>query len=246
MPAEFVGLNSIVDHLHKLDFDGLSVFKGTRGNQDIPFVRHAQEGEDKEDLIIEFTKFCESLLNSNQNNFVIYRLQLYNYPDGAKKRRGTNSFSFQLVKTPANNPFQKKSEDMGSDYVHKDTLLLAIENANLKNKNENLLDRLGELEERFAEIEENTNEAEQPVGMLGAIEAAVQDKLPQLIDVILGMLSQPKNSAINLGIGSNIDDVISEFKTINPDIESDLHKLLQLAKNKPDLFKMLITQLRSM
>jgi hypothetical protein len=48
------------------------------------------------------------------------------------------------------------------------------------------------------------------------------------------------------GIGSNIDQIISEFRLINPDIESDLLKLLNLAKTKPALFNMLITQLRTM
>jgi hypothetical protein len=81
--------------------------------------------------------------------------------------------------------------------------------------------------------------------MVGALEQAVQDKMPMLIDVLLGMLA-PKTSAVSAGIGSNIDEIISEFKTINPDIESDLYKLLQIAKTKPQLFNMLIQQLRAM
>jgi hypothetical protein len=61
------------------------------------------------------------------------------------------------------------------------------------------------------------------------------------------MTMAPKqNNTIPSGIGSNIDEILFEFKKINPSIESDLQKLLELAKNKPDLFKMLITQLRSM
>ena len=35
---------------------------------------------------------------------------------------------------------------------------------------------------------------------------------------------------MNLGIGSNIDELITEFKTINPNIENDLAKLLKIAK----------------
>jgi hypothetical protein len=51
---------------------------------------------------------------------------------------------------------------------------------------------------------------------------------------------------MNLGIGSNIDELIIEFKKINPNIENDLAKLLKVAQEKPSLFKMLIENLRAM
>lgn len=243
MPAEFVGINSIMKNLSRFDFNGLAVFRG----KEEPFRRYAEEGEEKEDIIDAFSSWCEDMVDNNPNNFAIYKVQLYDFPNGAKKRRGTNSFSFQLVATPESNPFTKKKDvtAMSGDFVHKDTMLLAIENANLKNQNEALASRLNDLENRFNEIEEEDDD-EQPVGMLGALETAVQDKLPQLIDVVLGMLTTPKPNVVHSGIGSNIDEIINEFRTINPDIESDLYKLLQLAKTKPQLFNMLIQQLRSM
>lgn len=243
MPAEFVGIKNILKNLSRFDFDGLAVFRG----KEEPFRRYAEEGEDRNVLIDAFTEWSEDMLESNPNNFAIYKIQLYEYPNGAKKRRGTNAFSFQLTEQPATNPFTKKENNaMNGDYVHKDTMLLAIENANLKNKNEALESRLNDLEERFNSIEdEDDNEDGEPVGMVGALEQAVQDKMPILIDVLLGMLA-PKTSAISSGIGSNIDEIISDFKTINPDIESDLYKLLQIAKTKPQLFNMLIQQLRAM
>ena len=243
MPAEFVGIKNILKNLSRFDFDGLAVFRG----KEEPFRRYAEEGEDRNVLIDAFTEWSEDMLESNPNNFAIYKIQLYEYPNGAKKRRGTNAFSFQLTEQPATNPFTKKENNaMSGDYVHKDTMLLAIENANLKNKNEALESRLNDLEERFNSIEdEDDNEDGEPVGMVGALEQAVQDKMPMLIDVLLGMLA-PKTSAVSAGIGSNIDEIISEFKTINPDIESDLYKLLQIAKTKPQLFNMLIQQLRAM
>lgn len=244
MPAEFVGIKNITKNLNRFEFNGLAVFRG----KEEPFRRYAEEGEEKEDIIEAFVNWCEDMVENNPSNFAIYKVQLYDFPHGAKKRRGTNSFSFQLVETPANNPFSKNKETnvMNGDYVHKDTMLLAIENANLKNKNEQLESRLTDLENRFNEEEEIEEEEAAPVGMIGALEAAVQDKLPQLIDVVLGMLTQPKTSSISTGIGSNIDEIISEFKVINPDIESDLFKLLQIAKTKPQLFNMLIQQLRAM
>jgi hypothetical protein len=242
MPCEFVGINSVIKNLNRFEFDGLAVFRG----KEEPFRRYAEEGESQEDITDAFVSWMEDMVENNPNNFAIYKVQLYEYPNGAKKRRGTNSFSFQLIPTPQNNPFAKKKEDniMSGDYVHKDTMLLAIENANLKNQNEQLAMRLNDLENRFDE-QNDEDDDEQPVGMLGALESAVQDKLPQLIDVVIGMLS-PKLPTMQTGIGSNIDEIITEFRSINPDIESDLLKLLQLAKTKPQLFNMLIQQLRAM
>jgi hypothetical protein len=242
MPAEFVGIKNILKNLSRFDLDGIAVFRG----KEEPFRRYAEEGESKEDIIEAFSEWCEDMLENNPNNFAIYKVQLYEYPQGAKKRKGTTAFSFQLTEQPTNNPFTKKENTaMSGEFVHKDTMLLAIENANLKNKNEALESRLNDLENRFDTLGEEEEE-ETPIGMIGALEQAVQEKMPMLIDVLIGMLAQPKTMPISAALGSNIDEIISEFKTINPDIESDLFKLLQIAKTKPDLFKMLITQLRSM
>lgn len=239
MPAEFVGLDAITRNLERYEFDGIAVFRG----KEEPFRRYAEEGDSTENLIDAFEAWATDMLNSNPNNFQTYKVQLYEYPEGAKKRRGTVSFSFQLQATPATNPFSKKEAIVGGDMVHKDTMLLAIENERLKNQ-------LGLLEARLSEIEneEEEEEEDQPESttMLGAVEDAFKDRLPQLIDLAIGMLTQKMVQPVPVALGSNIDEIISEFRQINPNIESDLFKLLQLAKNKPELFKMLITQLRSM
>jgi len=237
MPAEFVGLQNIIKNLERYEFDGIAVFRG----KEEPFRRYAQEGDSTENLINAFECWANDMLDSNSNNYQIYKVQLYEYPEGAKKRLGTVSFSFQLQATPANNPFTKKdnNNNMGSDVVHKDTMLLAIENERLKNTLERLEDRLNDLEN-----EEEEEEA--PVSMLGAVEQALQDKLPQLIDLAIGFLTPKNNINMPVSLGSNIDEIISEFRVINPNIESDLFKLLSLAKTNKPLFDMLINQLRAM
>jgi hypothetical protein len=115
-----------------------------------------------------------------------------------------------------------------------------IENANLKNQLDALNDRLNALE-TFEEEEED----EEDNSFVGTLQESLKDKMPQLIDFVLGALS-PKPQIQTNGIGANIDEIITEFRAINPNIESDLQKLLELAKTKPDLFKMLISQLRAM
>jgi hypothetical protein len=238
MPAEFVGLENIIKNLSRYDFDGIAVFRG----KEEPFRRYAEEGETCENLTDAFEAWASDMLESNSNNFQTYKVQLYEYPDGAKKRRGTVSFSFQLVPTPNTNHFAKKSENhsVHTDLVHKDTMLALIENERLKNQLYQLETRLNEIENQVDDDDEVEN-----VGMIGAIEDAVKDKLPQLLDLAIGFLTT-KKEPLAMSLGANIDEILAEFRQINPSIDSDLHKLLNLAKTKPELFNMLITQLRAM
>jgi hypothetical protein len=240
MPAEFVGLENIIKNLSRYDFDGIAVFRG----KEEPFRRYATEGESSENLIDAFESWANDMLASNANNFQTYKIQLYEFPEEAKKRRGTVSFSFQLVPTPSTNPFVKKSDNnqVSGDMVHKDTMLALLENERLKNQLYQLENRLSEIENQN---DDDDDDIEENVGMIGAIETAVKDRLPQLIDLVIGYLTT-KKEPMAMSLGANIDEILAEFRLINPSIDSDLHKLLNLAKTKPELFKMLISQLRAM
>jgi hypothetical protein len=235
MGAEFIGLENIIQNLERNSFDGFSIYRGTK---DKVLSVYANEEQTQEDLIECFEKWANDLLKSNPNNFIKYNIQLYETPEGARKKRGSITFSFQLVQAPS--PFIKETE-IGSQITAKE-LELSL-------KNQELMFRLERLEEKLEEQfeEEEEEEEEEKPSMLGAVESAIQEKMPQLIDVIIGMFMKPQQTTnFQTGIGSNIDQIISEFRLINPDIESDLLKLLNLAKTKPALFNMLITQLRSM
>jgi hypothetical protein len=240
MPAEFVGLENICKNLQRYDFDGIAVFRG----KEEPFRRYASEGESSENLIDAFENWASDMLASNANNFQTYKIQLYEFPEEAKKRRGTVSFSFQFLPTPNNNPFIKKSDNnqINGEMVHKDTMLALLENERLKNQLYQLESRLSEIENQNDDDEDDEVENN---GMIGAIETAIQDKLPALIDLAIGYFTV-KKEPMTMSLGSNIDEILAEFRIINPSIDSDLHKLLNLAKTKPELFNMLITQLRAM
>lgn len=240
MPAEFVGLENICKNLSRYDFDGIAVFRG----KEEPFRRYATEGESSENLIDAFEAWANDMLASNSNNYQTYKIQLYEFPEEAKKRRGTVSFSFQLVPTPSTNPFVKKSDNnqVSGDMVHKDTMLALIENERLKNQLYQLENRLSEIENQN---DDDDDDNENNIGMIGAIEEAVKDRLPHLIDLAIGYFST-KKQPMTMSLGANIDEILAEFRQINPSIDSDLHKLLNLAKSNPELFNMLINQLRAM
>lgn len=240
-----IGIENVVKQLGRCNHNGLAVFTA-RGNEEI-FRRYQLEGENMEDVNNALLDFLDDLEEQNPTSFVNYKIQLYEYPEGAKKRKGCGVITFQFNETPNKEHFKKKENNMlAGDYVHKDTMLLAIENANLKNKNEALEARLEAIEAKMIgfDDEEDQEETQDEQSFIGSFNDAIKDKMPQLIDMVIGMLAKPQQTAIS-GV-NNIDEIITEFKQINPQIENDLAKLLQLAKTKPELFKMLIQQLRAM
>jgi hypothetical protein len=236
--GEFIGKEAINENLENLNFDAIGVFQGKLEK----FKKIATEDETEADLIESFNKWVDRMLLSNPINSELYSMQLYDAPkEGGKNIKGTTSFTFMLSeKVKQNNNSGIASNNQ--NFISQKELNLALENQRLAFEN-SLLQK--EIEQ--ADFDDDDDEPEQ-IGALGAIQNAVMAKLPDLIDMLMsGFLTQKTQSQkMNLGIGSNIDEVIAEFKTINPNIEADLFKLLQIAKEKPDTFTFLINSLRSM
>lgn len=239
--AEFIGVEAINENLENLNFDAIGVYQGKLEK----FKKIATDDCEEADLILAFNQWADRMLQSNPINSQLYAIQLYEFPkEGGKNLRGTTSFTFMLSDKVKQNIGQTIPITNNQNYISQKELNLALENQRLAFEN-TLLQKQLEEEEAF---EDEDEEVEQ-IGAIGQIQNAVMAKLPQLIDMLIaGFLTQSNKpqSNMNLGIGSNIDELITEFKTINPNIENDLAKLLKVAKEKPTLFKMLIENLRAM
>jgi hypothetical protein len=233
MKAEFIGIDAINENLKDFQFDAIGVYQGKLEK----FKRSANDDESEEDLIKYFNQWCDRMMASNPNNFQSYSVQLYDLPEGGKKLMGTSSFTFQLTEKPEKQFIGDDHKNNGS--ITKRELELALENQRLEFEKHLL-------EKELSDVDDDDFDDDKNIGMMGAIQETVMGKLPALIDLLIMTMAPKQNNTIPSGIGSNIDEILFEFKKINPSIESDLQKLLELAKNKPDLFKMLITQLRSM
>lgn len=236
--AEFIGVEAINENLENLNFDAIGVYQGKLEK----FKKIATDDCEEADLILAFNQWADRMLQSNPINSQLYAIQLYEFPkEGGKNLRGTTSFTFMLCDRVKQNISGATPATNNHNFISQKELNLALENQRLAFEN-SLLQKQIEEEEDFEEEEEQ-------IGAIGQIQNAVMAKLPQLIDMLIaGFLTQSNKpqSNMNLGIGSNIDELITEFKTINPNIENDLAKLLKVAKEKPTLFKMLIENLRAM
>jgi hypothetical protein len=236
MAAEFIGVDAINLNLEKFNFDALGVYDKKLEK----FKRIISEGESEDDLILAFNDWCERMLASNPMNFKTYSLQLYDMPEGAKKLKGTISFTFAL-KEPITQLKTDKPMQPNGEYITKKELELALANQRLEFENSLLQKRLEDIEL----LEDDEDEDEQP-SVAGAMQEALIGKLPQLIDLAMLSFAGKKQQPVAMaGIDETID-IINEFKEINPEIENDLKKLLNLAKTNPALFNMLISQLRTM
>jgi regulator of replication initiation timing len=237
--GEFIGLEAINENLESLNFDAIGVFQGKLEK----FKKIAADGEDETDLIGSFNKWAERMLLSNPINSELYSVQLYEAPkEGGKNIKGTTSFTFMLCEKVKQN-LNTSSVPNNQNYISQKELNLALENQRLAFENTLLQKQLDD-----DLLEDDEDDQPEEIGAIGHIQNAVMAKLPDLIDMFLsGFLTQKTQSQkMNIGIGSNIDEVLAEFKTINPNIEADLFKLLTIAKEKPDTFNFLITQLRAM
>lgn len=238
--AEFIGLEAINENLESLNFDAIGVYQGKLEK----FKRIASEDDEETDLIQAFNQWAERMLQSNPINSQLYSIQLYEAPkEGGRNLRGTTSFTFMLcerVKQNLPSNGTGSNTTVNGNFISQKELNLALENQRLAFENSLL--------QKQIEEEDFEDEDEEPISAVGQIQNAVMDKLPQLIDMLIaGFLGNNKTqSNMNLGVGSNVDELIAEFKLINPNIESDLAKLLQVAKEKPSLFNMLIQNLRAM
>jgi len=237
--AEFIGLDAINENLRDFRFDAIGVFQGKFEK----FKRSSIDGENEEDLIESFNVWANRMIASNPNNAQVYGIQLYDMPEGGRKLQGTSSFTFKLtdkLSLPVSE--NKVSGESISKIEHNRILELERDKIRLEFENDRL-ER--ELMTKTEELE--GDEEEESDNMIGAVQHAVINKLPQLIDIMIMQFLKPTQAQQPVpSIGSNVDEIISEFRKINPDIESDLAKLLQIAQTKPDLFKILINQLRAM
>jgi hypothetical protein len=246
--AEFIGIDDIVENLRECQFDGIGVYQGSnKSNSTQKWKRIALDGENEEDLIEQFIAWSDRLMKSNPLNCQVYNMQLFTIPEGKTNAVGTSVFTFKFNDKSIINLPSNEHKQSGTGSISKRELELALENQRLEFE-KHLLEK--KLEDEEVD-DEDFNEGEE-IGMIGALQNAVVDKLPQLIDLVIARLSVPvitnqsNNNQMNLGIGANIDQIISELRKVDADIESDLMKLLQLAKTNPKFFQMLIQQLRSL
>jgi len=246
MSAEKIGLDAINKWFNLFTFQKIVL----KRNSNIIYLKIIKGDETTEDLIQDFNDFV--LDEIKPDNFKIYNLELFGTYSQKENAKLSNvaKIPVQFFASTIANPFTKKEdkiETKKSDIDTQSYIALAVENAQLKSQLDRMEEKMDEL--LSEEFEEQNEEIGQPLTIGQALNQTFISKLDTIVDVVLASVMNRTNStpqtAIN-GTDTDIMLIIEEFRTINPDIENDLLKLLNLAKTKPEMFKMLIQTLRNM
>ena len=249
MSAEIIGIEKIVRYISKYDFRKIKLSKGA----EVIYIKRTKEGESQDDLVRDFTDFCDEFMAPN--NFKDYKLELfgsYNEDPNAKLSpviKATVAFGERAAvaggeySTRSNHGNNNNSQPIDVDkYV-----AVATENATLKAQLERLEEKLDEMLTDDDDDDDEVGTVE-PETIGQALNRALIGKLDTVVDVVLARLAMPamaQQQAYPIN-GVETNDTLTEFRTIHPDIDNDLRLLLIMAKTQPDFFKMLIVQLRNM
>lgn len=248
MSAEIIGLDKIVKYISKYDFRKIKLSKGS----EVIYIKRTKENETQNDLIEDFTEFCDEFIAAN--NSKDYKLELfgsYNEDPNAKLSpviKATVAFHERAAvagdhysqRSNNNNAANNQPIDVDK-YVQ-----VATENATLRAQLERLEEKLDEM------IADDDDDDDEPIGSTepetigAALNRALISKLDTVVDVVLARLAMPNAPQHAYPINGFETDVLSEFRAIHPEIDDDLRRLLIMAKTQPDFFKMLIVNLRNM
>jgi len=231
--ADIIGVDHLKKTLSKYTFFKIKV---TKGSETLHYDYIRGEDETQEDLVNKLDDFFIDALEINPNNTREYLISLYGNTENDPTKK-TNKpfvqFKFQLNNRELTSIAKVPASQVPSDYIE-----MVREVERLKYLNERLSDELMQIEQ---EEEEEIGATEDP---MMAMQSVLMGKLPQILDYILKPNASPKIAGIEYEGGTG--DVIAELQQYDPELESDLKKLLNLAKNNPSLFKMLLNSLRSM
>lgn len=248
MEVDYIGAGSVAS---LIEITGLSKFIISRIGQHknmVPIFEHITTGSNDK-AVNSFNRWAQLT-----DNNLPYEMTLFNSLEDSemqgeevrnKKQGKVLRFTFCLNKkadyeqrnTPAQNPVQDVN--------------LAIENALMKFQNKQndnaILNKLTEMEARLNEME--TDESFEDETELSGLN---NPNLTSILGLLAGALkgnAKPTGTAINGLLPVQVENINKAVKILSrhdPEIDTDLLKLSNLAETKPATFEMLLKTLRNM
>jgi hypothetical protein len=252
--AEVVGAEKVFNYISKYHFRKIKLSKGS----DVVYTDSVKANGEEAILLDRFQNWVSDFIEPD--NYREYKLELFGTnKEEAEVRQLTPVIKISVMfnqkdYTPAR-AFSGVNSSSNVDF--KEYTALAVENAKLNAQLSRLEEKLNDLVIEADVEEEATPSVSERIG------AVLLDRADDIISVLLmklggaltpvtpqapisGVNNEVMNNEADVVFEDNLLDLGYEFKEINPDIVSDLQKLLNLAKTNKPLFDMLIKQLRSM
>lgn len=250
MAAELIGINRILNYLDDYEFRRLLIQRGANNIHDWR-IKH---GENKNILVEKLADWLESQPDNNYKEYKIRVFGTYSENPEAKLTEFLNT-TFQVYPKPETmvpnytRPATTGATGINGGAIDVDKYVnVATENATLRAELARMEEKLDELINQDEDDETASNEPE-TIG--AALNVAIMQKLPLIIDTLLirlagGAVEAATQTAPGIGSVDPTPSILEEFKKIHPDIEEDLKRLYILATKQPEFFKMLIQNLRGM
>lgn len=244
--ADIIGLDKIVAYMNQFDFKKIKLSKGT----DVVFVKRQSENETQQDLINAFESWVADFVEpGNTRDYKLELLGTYSSDPNARLTpvvKVSVAFFNKDATLPTGVNGTKPLQTLPPEISIDKYVALATENAKLEAQLERLEEKMDEL---LADDEDDEDDGVGTPQSLGeAVNSALIGKLDTIVDVVLGMLMKNNAPSSNPQIAgiTDFELTMGEFRKIHPEIDEDIIRLYHLRKRNPELFNVLVKQLRSM
>ena len=243
MEADFLGLNKIVDVIKSSGFTKCSIYRYPNSTGNLPVYQKLTTKTNHE--------LCQSFIDWGRNidNNVIYEITLFNNVDTVINDSGEE----KIVKTKSKEEkakfliqFKKEASLVNGTSTDINSIVgLVADKINKANEENLIINEIKSIKEKLSQLEEEEEEEESNLGALNPnnlnmIMSAIQMLNPnnQQNKTVINGLSDDKKA--------NINKALKVLYKYDPDLDTDLLKLSDLAENNNTTFKMLLTTLRNM
>jgi hypothetical protein len=244
MEADFVGLNKIVDVIKSSGFVKCSIYRYPNSTGSLPVFQKLNTKNNHE-LCTQFIDWGKHI-----DNNVVYEVTLFNNVDTVVDETGQEKVSKTKSKDDKAKflvQFKKEASITATGGNDINTIVgLVADKINKANEENILMNEIKSIKDKLSQLEsEDEDEDESDLGALNP------NNLNMLMSAIQ-MLNpnKPNNTTVINGLSddkkSNIQKALKVLYKHDPDLDTDLLKLSDLAENNNATFKMLLTTLRNM
>ena len=234
--ANAIGIEQLKTFLQDyVNVISIDIFSGSKKTSDKPIKVCRRDKGDLIDQVVQF--FTTFAIDDNKNS--LFTLIVKVNPSESKITELVQ-FTFQMEKkeiglavngTPM---YQQQTTDPKLFELYSEVGFLRAENKRLQAENEKLNFEIAEMDAELSEAAE-----------IGAIEDPIEKYLPMFMPMLGKLFGAPTNT-VNGVEDMELSGIISELQNIDPNFKQNMFLLLKLAKNKPTIYKMAVSQLNSL
>lgn len=233
--ADIIGIEQLIKHIAPLNVVSISFFSKPKDKNPF-YVAHREHG----DLLEQLKDYCIQQ-EAAGNQYIARQMRISHETGDGKIYQQIPTFAVMAKEKQlqVNGPPAPAAPDAGLMAIYVELGYLRAEVARLRQENKELTETIDEYE------------AMQPdeIGEISATDKAKQyielfNQAAPIIGALFGSKQMPANHAVNGTAGTlSISEIVNELQTLDADLIVNLSKLLQLAKNKPEIYKMAVAQI---